>query len=968
MSKARSFKLSKVGLLSLCVAAASSAIAQDNSEDAIKEEVVVTGYRGSLLTSTNAKRNSVGFSDEVFADDIGKMPSQNLAESLSRIPGVKISREVTGEGQQITVRGLGSSFTKVVMNGNSIAVASDGSMGSGARGRHVDLDMFPPELFSSLAVNKTTTSDQVEGGVSGYVNMRTLRASDLGEGANFRFGVEGAYNEMSGSTSPRLSFLGGYSDDTWGVMGGVVIRNSETRVDGWETIGNYQAGCAVEWVDVNTRDCVAGSTSPNTFHFATYATPDYAAANGLTAGDALNINTVSGLSDTQLDNFTLPYIGRPMYTFGDRDTTSAIFAVEFNASDDVSFNLDMLYSQADRNFLRNEFNAIYRRNYLQFGLEWLPENITLGQDDVISSGTFWNHRAWVGSRLYDEELDYLAIMPSMSWNISDVFRMDASISRTESDFSRDEPYVFAYGPAGRAYFDYNAKFPIFETDVPIDEVTPGWTYEAGPSPIMGSEVSAGAFRFQRGARDTATDSFNLDFSFGEDADVNGIKFGLAFDKIESDMTGYSGAGFGDIVTGSILETNITSVLVDSPIQDFGSSISGYRGVDGIISFDWAALKEDVGYNSFNPLGSGTGDQFGQTVGDISEEITAFYIEANTENDIAGHSLRTNIGVRLVDTEQTVAVADDDGNTPNVVETASTTADYTRVLPSLSAVFDASDSIKLRASASRSFTRANPSSMFPTTAWNGSGIDEVQAGNPFLAPFESTNFDIGGEWYFDEDDLGYVGFTYYEKDITGFTKQDFVQVQYLELANYGVDLSDPSPTQQDALSACGGPSDEDCVTNVVTDVNIDGVTKLYGMELIWVQPLDIVVEGLGFNASMNKIDQNPSDEDGEIFGLADSFNFTAYYENDAFQTRVTYTKTDEGEAGGGWSPVMAPSRTQVDFSASYNLPVLEDYNLTLTFDAYNLTNEPLHTVFESDGNTFNIYYPGATYTFGIRGSF
>jgi TonB-dependent receptor len=126
------------------------------AQDGPMEEVVVTGYRGSLQNSTAAKRNSVGFSDEVFADDIGKMPSQNLAESLSRIPGVKINREVTGEGLQISVRGLGPSFTKVVLNGNNISIASDGPLGSGQRNREVDLGVFPAELFSSLSVSKSS--------------------------------------------------------------------------------------------------------------------------------------------------------------------------------------------------------------------------------------------------------------------------------------------------------------------------------------------------------------------------------------------------------------------------------------------------------------------------------------------------------------------------------------------------------------------------------------------------------------------------------------------------------------------------------------------------------------------------------------------------------------------------------------------------------------------------------------------
>src|SRR5690606_25156541 len=261
MKSSKHIRVFSMSLLSLAIAATATGV-QAQTDDSETEEIVITGYRGSLLNSTNAKRQSNGFSDEVFSDDIGKMPSQNLAESLARIPGVKINREVTGEGQQISVRGLGPTFTKVVMNGNSIAVASDGSLGSGQRGRHIDLDMFPSELFNSLSVSKTTTAGQSEGGVSGYVDMRTLRPSDLGDGSHARLSFESAYNEMSESHNPKVSALWGNSSDTWGVLVGLVHRQSETRVDSYETVGDYQDACLT---DLAASACVPGSSGANTF-------------------------------------------------------------------------------------------------------------------------------------------------------------------------------------------------------------------------------------------------------------------------------------------------------------------------------------------------------------------------------------------------------------------------------------------------------------------------------------------------------------------------------------------------------------------------------------------------------------------------------------------------------------------------------------------------------------------------------
>src|ERR671911_1682626 len=88
------------------------------------EEVIVTGYRQSLKSSTEAKRESVGFVDSIFAEDIGKFPDTNIAESFNRIPGITITREVTGEGLNIAIRGLGTNFTKILLNGAPVAVAS----------------------------------------------------------------------------------------------------------------------------------------------------------------------------------------------------------------------------------------------------------------------------------------------------------------------------------------------------------------------------------------------------------------------------------------------------------------------------------------------------------------------------------------------------------------------------------------------------------------------------------------------------------------------------------------------------------------------------------------------------------------------------------------------------------------------------------------------------------------------------
>src|SRR5579883_2463711 len=155
------------------------------------ESVTVTGYAASLQKATEAKRDSTNFTDTVFAEDIGKFPDTNIAESLNRIPGVTISREVTGEGVNVSIRGLGTNFTKVTLNGDNIAVASTGAADQSNANREVDLNWFPTELFTQLSVSKSPTADMLEGGAAGNVNLRSARPFDQ-EGFRVTYNLQGS--------------------------------------------------------------------------------------------------------------------------------------------------------------------------------------------------------------------------------------------------------------------------------------------------------------------------------------------------------------------------------------------------------------------------------------------------------------------------------------------------------------------------------------------------------------------------------------------------------------------------------------------------------------------------------------------------------------------------------------------------------------------------------------------------------
>ncbi|GIX21792.1 MAG: TonB-dependent receptor [Gammaproteobacteria bacterium] len=952
------------GTAALTVLSALDVASAQNDGPGLLEEVTVTGYRGALLNSTEAKRASVGFVDEIFADDLGKLPSQNLAESLNRIPGVRLNREVTGEGQQISVRGLGPGFTKIVLNGNAMAVASTGSLDAGNRNREVDLDVFPTELFASLAVNKTARARQLEGGVSGYVDMRTLRPSDLAD-KRFQYGVEAAYGALSEEVSPRYSFIAGHSGERFGALLALAGAQNRTRVDGYEAVALYTDGCVAQWTapDRSASGCVPGSQGLNHFFWSPEVTPDWAASHpGSNVGDPIDPVATSGLPADVLDLARVPYLGRPMTTVGDRDRLSALVSLEYTPSEDLQAALDLIWIDASRDFVRTEAMWWGRRNYLHQGAAMIPEDVQVNAQGYVAFGRFYNAHLWVGTRDYREDLGFTAVMPSVRWQIDELWRLDVSASSTRSEFDRDEPYVLYMSPGGTLEYELTGAVPSFRFSFDPADPTIGWswqqTFDQNQNGVIEDNERFGdMFRIQRNHRETETTGFHVDAAYGQDPERNGLLFGLAWDENVNQIRFFGGtAEFRDEhVIPSDAYQNFAAYLGPSLVSNLGADIDGYDGYRGIAQVDWGRIKAATRYDAFVPV-EGAGDQFGQVNGTIEEQMLGLYLESNLTGEIGDRELRLDAGVRWVDTDQRVSSH----------QSGTTRADYSRLLPAFSAVYDLHEDIKLRASASRSLTRANPSEMYPNASWGSSGIDSVRAGNPYLSPFESTNFDIGGEWYYGE--LGYIGLTLFQKDITGFTRQDTITVPFLELPNYGMDIDNLGADREQALLECGGP--ENCTVQVTTRTNVQGTSTLTGSEWIWVMPLDVVTPGLGFNLSVTHIDQKASDPDAIITGISDwVYNLTAYYERGAFQSRITYFHQDGAVVGyTQGKPLIGMDRSQVDFSLAYRLFESDGHELSLTFDGYNITNEPVGAWHEYEGIPFSAYYPGATYTIGLRGGF
>ncbi len=209
-------------------------------ESAEVEEVVVTGIRSALKAAIDVKRNTSASVDAISAEDIGKFPDKNVAESLQRIPGVTIQRQF-GEGNAVSIRGAGTDLTLTTLNGQN--VASTGWFVFQPAARSFNFELLPSELVADLEVYKSSQADLAEGGVGGTVVVNTRKPLDLPALAVYG-SVEASHQSDSDTVNPQLSGLVSWrnSADTFGVLIAAVAQERELSRKGSEAFWEWGAG------------------------------------------------------------------------------------------------------------------------------------------------------------------------------------------------------------------------------------------------------------------------------------------------------------------------------------------------------------------------------------------------------------------------------------------------------------------------------------------------------------------------------------------------------------------------------------------------------------------------------------------------------------------------------------------------------------------------------------------------------
>jgi TonB-dependent receptor len=924
------------------------------AETAGGSDIVVTGYRQSLANAAANKRAQTNFTDSIFAEDIGKFPDLNIAESLQRIPGVQLTRDVTGEGSQISVRGLGPSFSKITLNGANIAVASSGPVDASGSNREVDLDLFPTELFTRLTVSKTPTSDLIEGGIAGTVNLVNTRPFD-NPGTHVNVGIEGGYSPTRGAISPRGSLIASKTwGDTFGVLIGVAGNSLRYRTDGYETIGYTTANLtnpAVGTCTVATCDRVGlnGAAGGGGFKFPTTVPAN--TGFGLVAGQPLNVAQTSGLTYQQLSNTYVPRLAREAYLQGQRDRISVLFSTEWRPSDHLHFVMDALYGHAHRTINRLDMDLIGRNSNNIVPIDW-----SVDDNGVLTKGTLANAQFFLEARPVDEHIDFISVNPSGTYKPTDWLRVDAQVNYNRSVYTVvGNSFIFDTAPNSGLAATYDnsqgTDFPIISTNKNLNDPNLGWVNDS--------------YRIQRARRVTTGKGAHLDVTIGDDH--ANVKFGYAYDDTSRLIQQYDNSTVAQTVgVAAIPNAAIGQYLAPGPsglLSQSGQTVGFPAFVQPIYSTLQAAAQTAQLTASAPYSATGTAS----TPSGFIEEVTnGVYGQLNGEAELLARKIRFNAGIRYFHTDQTVT-GPVTVNGAITFQTAVTR--YDGFLPSFNAAMDVTDKLVLRVAGSRTVTRANPSLLLPGVTFSDISAQVATQGNPDLKPYYSNNADVGVEYYFSR--LGFVSANYFNKDIQGFTQTQQIQAPFSSL---GIPLATLSPTQL----ATGIQNNTQISVN--TTVNVGQDLTIRGEEFILQQSLDFLtnkispaLKGFGFNGNYTHINQSSAGSAAVAVGIAPNlYTLGGYYENHGVSVHMNYTWTQSAIAA------LAPqnniglgnylaSHGQLDLAANFT-PAFLNKAFQITFNAINITNEPLKQYTGFTNQPFTVYYPGPQYLIGLRARF
>jgi TonB-dependent receptor len=1006
-------------LLALSTQAAAQTTAPEgerpaSSPDATTLDAVqVTGIRGSMMSSMNLKRDAQGVVDGIVAEDIGKFPDTNLAESLQRISGVSIDRS-NGEGSKVTVRGIGPDFNLVLLNGRQMPTASGG--------RAFEFSDLASESISAVDVYKTSRASTPAGGIGATINIKTARPLDR-PGLQTSVGIKGVMDTSDDDLpksyqgrdiTPEMSgiFSNTFADDRIG------IQLSASRQD-------RESGSASAFV------------APGNGWQRYIDTPQ---ANGEGAGSNLalpgapgseNITNRPGANDVYSMPQSLGYSVNSVH----RQRTNGQAVLQFAPTDNLTATLDYTYSenkiQARRNDMSVWFNMTPDESAWTSGSGASPtyyhETYACRANDIDPDGPVLCSDFADGASQTAVVKENKSLGFNVEWQVNDQFSMSLDYHDSSAESRPDSPYGTSNTMSTAGFFrqgvgfDMSGDFPIMTLDLPpgMSAIDPS-QMEATGSVFRNDYQKATIKQLQVGGEFVFEDYSKLNFGVSS----TDYKNRSAFTNVQLDTWG-----------GNVHAEGGPALYPDDafPIANMGDYFSQFGGAnspnfsDQFFLIDFDRIRELAAQNWVN-YGKGVAEDYlasddysgatvpgstaSRTVGDsrVREKSRSAYLEWSTTFDWS-MPLNVAVGMRYESTKvdatalqpAPVAVNWAGANEFNIVyqgsEFYSLSGDYKYWLPSLDLALDLNDEMKLRFSAGKTIGRPNWDSLkaaqvlgSPARYDGGGG----SSGNPALKPLVSRNFDLSYEWYYGEGSYFSIGYFYKKIDnfiadqtsretpiadlytpaggaywneavANGCASTDRPCIRDYIFANHDGDPGVDAATG----SIVGQPGDPALEFNISKPVN-NRSDKLDGWEI----NLQHVFgqSGFGFAANYTKVDSGLTYDNGRLgtqfamTGLSDSANLVAFYDKGPWQVRAAYNWRDEflsalGD-GKGSNPLYVEAYGQLDLNVSY----LVTENFSVSLEAINLTNETTRVHGRNDRQLYTLEEFGPRYMIGARYKF
>lgn len=922
MMTKRIFTLSPLALaLSALFVAPSYAQDAENEEQAMEQIVVTGSYIKSLEKAIDLKRTNIGFSDSIVASDIADFPEQNLAEALQRMPGVTIERN-KGLGQKVNVRSLPSEFTFVSIN--NLATAS------GSGGRDVEFDIFASEIIQSVTVKKSPTAADEEGGIAGSVAITTARPFDY-EGRKLVTSVEGAYNDISEQTDPKLAFLASDTFGDWGALASFAYSQRTNRTDSNSGI-NFRP--LSRWLEKS------GSSQWQADQAADVLERD----TGISINDRLDSDETSRV-------VFIDKVGDRAY-LTEQEKWGATLSLQYKPSSEFSLTFDGLLGNFDDHedeydaaaYTASSISSLERVN--QYDSSTLSDYGITVLTDVDYAAT--QHEFL--SKENSSDTDYQQFSIAMDWLVGewDVYGLIGYSGADKTTETTNLKHT-AYRATRSRYTSTGAE------TIPSDNPDTFDMYNSPEAYLFDyNEVNLEAISDDKyAAQLDFSRQLNLEFFPA----LSKVQFGARY----TDKSKQRDYGTNRVTGPSAGDSSWvgTRTLADSQLSSISDLVNGGEYLSEVSSKqDWSQISNSYARDQLRYTGFAVDfepDQYYQ----VEEKTMAIYAMADFAFDIGDMPATLNTGVRYIETDVNSSgyhqVQNDDGSTDYTSAPVSKSGNYSDVLPSVNFTLELNDDLVLRAAASETLMRpALTDIAYKRTV----SLNEFKYrdGNPDLKPTYADQWEVGLEWYLEEG--GLLAVSYFEKEIEGVVRESLTGVVE------GV-------TKYNDNGTVDGVYDFD----VYQKVNAEGSYDVSGIEFIAQIPFvrfSSMLEGFGVNANYTTLDNSltgasdlgiPTPPEG----LADeTYNLTFYYENESFDARISYNYKDKyvEYIERDMYPVYRDAYGQTDVSLGYNI----NDSVKVTLEGINITGE------ETKGYTLDPAFPtmyefsGRRVSLGLRAIF